>query len=384
MRNNLIGTTGNTVHLPVNTFGQDRYACRPNSRQLMAEFVMTSRTDSAVTCKSCLKVIERAEALAHAWLDAITAGMAEAEVHHTNDVAAFESGQRDRLLSYFHGTITRARLAEIRFGQIGYWFRRGDVDAMNSAAWAYRRLVLETAYLAQLAAQDFDAATIEQQERVEADRAERVHETLETINEGLHRARRTAAVGEKWQAMLDLEHGFALQLATAAGVHIVNEGEWTERQRRLERVAEGQRQAAAGRQDGERPLYPVDARDWLASSLSMLSIHERAAEHQQKLAKLLDTPGELDSMDFWDLGMAAFDRQRNLDIIHARVIGQCPGCYRESVTQKFGHRASCPMYLMDGPLEMDTDDVREYWEQHSHGWSDEEVQRYWATVDPTR
>jgi hypothetical protein len=353
---NLIGTIAVHATTPTNT---QHWACRPN-HFLADDFVEASRTDSPVTCGTCRRIIAEAERQAYD----IAAELAQAVEEARNCVDFVDTNRTKWTDAELTREVNSDRAAIARY-----------------LAWGQVKTAADFTYVLTLAELE-----LARRARIMNERSDRVADTLRTIVDGLAKAGRadTTTPNQRWTAMLDLEHGFALQLATAAGVHIVNEGEWTERQRRLERVAEGQRQAAAGRQDGERPPYPVDARDWLASSLSMLSIHERAAEHQQKLAKLLDTPGELDSMDFWALGMAAFDRQRNLDIIHARVIGQCPGCYRESVTQKFGHRASCPMYLMDGPLEMDTDDVREYWEQHSHGWSDEEVQRYWATVDPTR
>jgi len=359
---NLVGSTSNTIHMAVNTFERNRYACRPNTK-LVAALVESCRTDSPVTCGNCLKVVKRAHVLADRMMDAIDAGITEAEEHHAADVKAFESGQRDRF-AFSKGLSSRERIQRSRDNSIGYWFDRGDVDAVGSAAWAARRWELETAYLAQLVAQDFDAATIEQQARVEADRAERVHETLETINEGLRRGRRTAAVGEKWQAMLDLEHGYAQELALASGVQLLTAGEW---QRRLDAIAKGRAEAATGRVEGQRPPYPVDDPNWLRCSLSLSSVTDRLAEKSARMADLLSVPAVLSTMQLWDLGMAAFDHQRNMDIIHARVIGECPGCYRDRETHGWTHRTTCPAYLRtgdgfvpaDGPMSPDA--IRRHW-----------------------
>ena len=67
------------------------------------------------------------------------------------------------------------------------------------------------------------------------------------------------------------------------------------------------------------------------------------------------------------LRMAAFDRQRNLDIIHARVIGQCPGCFRDS--EGWAHRVSCPMYFRGGAGFVPV----------TEAWSSEEIRKFWTT-----
>jgi len=67
---NLVGSTSNTIHMAVNTFERNRYACRPNTK-LVAALVESCRTDSPVTCGNCLKVVKRAHVLADRMMDAI-------------------------------------------------------------------------------------------------------------------------------------------------------------------------------------------------------------------------------------------------------------------------------------------------------------------------
>jgi hypothetical protein len=355
MRNNLVSENGKTVHLPVNTFEQNRYACQP--RVGLVRHLEEKRTDDAVTCGNCLRVIARAEALAHAWRDAILAGAAEAEKHHAADVKAFERGERDRMPFYL-GRISRARTLELRRSRVAYWFNRGDVDAMNGAGWALRRMELEQEYREQLAAEAELEAHAERVARIEFDRACRVQDTLETIVTGLAKAGRadTVTSAQRWAAMLDLEHGYAQQLAWADDVQLITVGEW---QQRMEHVARGRAEAVTGATNGERVGHPVDDPNWLRCSLSFGSVTDRLAGKRARVTDLLSVPSPLGATDLWELGMAAFDVQRNLDIIHARVIGQCPGCWRDRETQAWGHRPMCPNYLRTEP--MTAEEIKQYW-----------------------
>lgn len=48
-----------------------------------------------------------------------------------------------------------------------------------------------------------------------------------------------------------------------------------------------------------------------------------------------------------EAGHCAFEAQRNLDILHARYIGQCPGCAR-TADLRWGHRSDCAaLYMVD-------------------------------------
>lgn len=43
----------------------------------------------------------------------------------------------------------------------------------------------------------------------------------------------------------------------------------------------------------------------------------------------------------YEAGLAAFEVQRNLDILHVRALGMCPGCARDAVLT-WVHQPTCP------------------------------------------
>jgi hypothetical protein len=47
-----------------------------------------------------------------------------------------------------------------------------------------------------------------------------------------------------------------------------------------------------------------------------------------------------DAVTARDAGHAAFEAQRNLDILHARALGECVGCAR-TADGRWGHRVNC-------------------------------------------
>lgn len=49
---------------------------------------------------------------------------------------------------------------------------------------------------------------------------------------------------------------------------------------------------------------------------------------------------QIAASDAWSAGMAAFDRQRTIDTLHARAIGVCPGCAR-AADLRWAHRLNC-------------------------------------------
>lgn len=172
---------------------------------------------------------------------------------------------------------------------------------------------------------------------------EHLVDALRAATAGLRKLGRDFSNAEKWGTAMDLLHTQAL---AEAGQH--------ETARRLEAVAKGRRQAVELGPDG------------LWSSLSHWSITDRLHDHHCTVVRLLAEPGQLDSMDLWSLGMAAFDAQRNLDIIHARVIGQCPGCFRDF--GRWAHRVNCPMYFRSGDGFMPM----------TEAWSSEEIREFWT------
>lgn len=288
---NYVGLTGNTVHMAANVHSA-RWACR--SRTVLNGFVAgTTQTEKPVTCGNCLRIVTRAWDLAAAMVEAMTGDERHAERHVAFDV------ETDGIHRWQSAADLRRVLA-MRRDQVAYWFNRGDVTAVATAAYSVRRGELELAHLEELAAE----AELEAYE---------------------------------WE-------------------------------RRLERVAQGRAEAAQGKVDGQRTPYPVDDADWLRSALSLTSVLERWVGHHVEVMRLIEEPGELDPMDLWELGRHAFDRQRNLDIVHARVIGECPGCWKDVLTGVWGHRTACPMYLRSGDGQFEVtepwpaDEIRKFWD----------------------
>lgn len=108
--------------------------------------------------------------------------------------------------------------------------------------------------------------------------------------------------------------------------------------------------------------------DW-RSSLSLTSLTERAHDSHVASGWLVAHPGTLVGSDLWALGMTAFDYQRDLEIIHSRVIGECSGCWRNQVDHGWGHRVSCPMYTRTGDGVVPV----------TEPWSADDIQKFWTS-----
>lgn len=72
----------------------------------------------------------------------------------------------------------------------------------------------------------------------------------------------------------------------------------------------------------------------LRSCASLTVLNDRILHYQLELAWAVD------ENEPYTAGSAAFDLQRNLDMVHARAAGQCPGCARD-FNSDWTHQPDC-------------------------------------------
>lgn len=129
-------------------------------------------------------------------------------------------------------------------------------------------------------------------------------------------------------------------------------GRRTELQRRNEAIAKGRADAVRHGQD--TPMFNTSVVDFA-------KLAQRLEEHRAEMAQWLAVQAPLQAAELWALGYAAFDHQRNLDTLHLRVIGQCPGCAR-AAGEGWTHAPGCPAGHLGGvPAFTSAEGMKAFW-----------------------
>lgn len=125
-----------------------------------------------------------------------------------------------------------------------------------------------------------------------------------------------------------------------------------EMHRRNEAIANGRADAVRHGQD--TPMFNTSVVDFA-------KLAQRLEEHRAEMVQWLAVQGPLQTGELWALGYAAFDHQRNLDTLHLRVLGLCPGCARRP-GEGWTHASGCPAGHLGGvPAFTSAEGIQTFW-----------------------